>query len=514
MFEGRKLLLADDSVTIQKVVSLTFADEGLEVTPVGDGALAIEKLPEIMPDIVLADVFMPGRTGYEVCEHVKRNESLRHIPVLLLVGAFEQFDEKEAHRVGADGVVTKPFQSIRQLVSKVRSMLGGGRRAPENDSVAAPVTSATGAGPEDGDISTAPEPAGPAGAEFDEYEAEVPDTLQHRGEAAPSIPIEAGFKPPDDAAPPPSAQLNDPRFDDTFIDAAPAASFISDDGRSETARPEEPFMSQQPVGDEREVDAKRTAEEPAVSGISTAGAAPAEPGHGSPASPGSGSRSGRMMAEAAAADDALLDLGDIEPPLTAIEADDFILDLREEEESIQPGTSAAATDHGEAVASVPAEDFGETTIRDLAAVWAQAVSSSPAVDAAAGVRDLEPEKVSGETAPHIRHEESIDIPTLEAVTAQPAASQIDISSQTEPQTSHSEADARPAATAMTAGDGRREGLIGLDQLAPEVIDAIARRAVEMLSEKVVEQIAWEVVPQLAELMIKRHLEQEGSRTGK
>jgi CheY-like chemotaxis protein len=62
---GRKLLLADDSATIRKVVELTFSDEGLEVITVADGRQALEKLDEILPDIVLADVFMPEPGGYQ-----------------------------------------------------------------------------------------------------------------------------------------------------------------------------------------------------------------------------------------------------------------------------------------------------------------------------------------------------------------------------------------------------------------------------------------------------------------
>ncbi len=100
LLAGRKLLLADDSVTIQKVVDLTFADEGVQVIAVNNGAEAIERLEEISPDIVLADVFMPGMTGYQVCEFIKQNERLKHIPVMLLVGSFEPFDEAEARRAG------------------------------------------------------------------------------------------------------------------------------------------------------------------------------------------------------------------------------------------------------------------------------------------------------------------------------------------------------------------------------------------------------------------------------
>ena len=118
-----KLLLADDSITIQKVVNLTFADEGVEVISVGDGNAAMKKLSELTPDLVMADINMPGLSGYEICERIRANAATRHIPVILLVGSFEPFDEEEARRVGASDFLTKPFQSIRQLVTKVSGLL-------------------------------------------------------------------------------------------------------------------------------------------------------------------------------------------------------------------------------------------------------------------------------------------------------------------------------------------------------------------------------------------------------
>ncbi len=117
------LLLADDSVTIQKVINLTFADEGYEVIAVSDGDSALEKVYEKAPDIVLADVNMPGLTGYQLCERIKSSHDLSETPVILLVGSFEPFDEAEARRVGADDVLTKPFHSIRELVAKVNNLL-------------------------------------------------------------------------------------------------------------------------------------------------------------------------------------------------------------------------------------------------------------------------------------------------------------------------------------------------------------------------------------------------------
>ena len=119
----RKLLLADDSITIQKVVNLTFADEGIEVIAFGDGDSAVESMDEVQPDIVLADVNMPGMNGYQLCELMRANEGTKHVPVILLVGSFEPFDRDEADRVGADRYLTKPFSSIAELVTTVNELL-------------------------------------------------------------------------------------------------------------------------------------------------------------------------------------------------------------------------------------------------------------------------------------------------------------------------------------------------------------------------------------------------------
>ena len=131
MLAGRKLLLADDSLAVQKVIDLTFTDEGMQVTTVSDGQRAMEQLEQIAPDVVLADVFMPDVGGYELCEFIKQSERFGEIPVMLLVGSFEPFDEAEARRAGADDVVTKPFQSIRELINRVGSLVGGKKSEEE-----------------------------------------------------------------------------------------------------------------------------------------------------------------------------------------------------------------------------------------------------------------------------------------------------------------------------------------------------------------------------------------------
>src|SRR5499425_2420492 len=118
-----KILVADDNSNIQKMVGLALKDQGIDVVAVGNGEAAVRKISDVRPDFVLADVFMPVRNGYEVCNYVKQDSSLSHIPVILLVGAFDPLDEQEAQRVGADGVLKKPFVPPDPLISMVKSAL-------------------------------------------------------------------------------------------------------------------------------------------------------------------------------------------------------------------------------------------------------------------------------------------------------------------------------------------------------------------------------------------------------
>src|SRR6516225_306240 len=105
------------------MVGLALKDQGIDVVAVGNGEAAVRKISDVRPDLVLADVFMPVRNGYEVCRYVKEDTSLSHIPVILLVGAFDPLDEQEAQRVGADGVLKKPFVPPDPLISMVKSAL-------------------------------------------------------------------------------------------------------------------------------------------------------------------------------------------------------------------------------------------------------------------------------------------------------------------------------------------------------------------------------------------------------
>jgi CheY-like chemotaxis protein len=120
----KTLLLADDSVTIQRVIELTFAHEDVRVVSVSDGRRAVQWLEGEWPDIVLADVDVPEVDGYEIAEHVKTSPRLKDVPVVLLAGAFEPVDQDRVQAIGCDGVLVKPFEP-QQLIGRVKELLDG-----------------------------------------------------------------------------------------------------------------------------------------------------------------------------------------------------------------------------------------------------------------------------------------------------------------------------------------------------------------------------------------------------
>lgn len=157
----KKILLADDSITIQKVVELTFSDGDYEVIATNNGTKAIEILDKVRPDIILSDIIMPEKNGYEVCEYVKSRPDLKHIPVILLTGTFEPFDPDRAEKAGCDAVVTKPFES-QGLIQKVEDLI---RKQAASAAAAAPTIeeptppARVSPAPETSPFESAPEPA-------------------------------------------------------------------------------------------------------------------------------------------------------------------------------------------------------------------------------------------------------------------------------------------------------------------------------------------------------------------
>jgi CheY-like chemotaxis protein len=119
---NQTLLLADASATIQRIVELTSATENIAVVPFSNGEHAIASLDRNVPDIVLADVGMPGRSGYEISRYIKNSPPLAHVPVLLLTGAFEPVDQTKALEAGCDGILIKPFEP-QFVINRVKELL-------------------------------------------------------------------------------------------------------------------------------------------------------------------------------------------------------------------------------------------------------------------------------------------------------------------------------------------------------------------------------------------------------
>ncbi|MDQ3755943.1 MAG: response regulator [Acidobacteriota bacterium] len=432
MVTGRTVLLADDSPAVQKIVSLTFADEGIAVVIANNGTEALEKLQTAAPDVVLADVHMPEPNGYQICEYIKRDERFRHMSVVLLVGTFEPFNEAEARRVGADDVLTKPFQSIRDLLNKVAHLFGKGGPEETEGSESNRLSG----------VDAAPPPAANVAAPSVKWEQPVAQSQQQPQASIPS--------------PQPFA---DPGMDDLSIESRPAA---------QSARPVEtvapaaqPQLKKEPAASAPNSKKSKHRHTPASpkpanskSATAPASTAPTLAAAGVQTKPASTSFDTRA-ANANAADDVLLDLGDDADttsfaPANAAADDDFFLDIGDE-----PPTPAR-----------PLHEPVKAYERHLSSRTAASASAPAKQFAAAGTA------------------------TKEAAGNSAAATHASVSPSVE-------GAVRATAKAMN-----------LEQLSPEMLDAITHRVIEQMSDKVIREIAWEVVPELADRLIKQRLDAE------
>jgi CheY-like chemotaxis protein len=106
-----RILLADDSPHAQRMGERILREEGFEVVSLTDGENTLLRLADVDPDLILADVFLPSRSGLDICRFVKSHPRHRHTRVVLTAGLLEPFDEEEARRAGADAFLKKPFEA-------------------------------------------------------------------------------------------------------------------------------------------------------------------------------------------------------------------------------------------------------------------------------------------------------------------------------------------------------------------------------------------------------------------
>ena len=183
-----KVLIADDSLKVPTELTPLLTAAGLQVVTVSTGQPPVPNLPSLQPDLVLADIFMPVRTGYEVCDYIKSSEEFGHVGVLLLASKMEPYDEKEAQRVRADGKIEKPFADSAAVLATIQQHLGkaaGKKPAPPSP----PIEEFAAAVPSTPEPEPEPEPfdSRPAPVSFG---AAAPMGFADVEEAAPAAPAE------------------------------------------------------------------------------------------------------------------------------------------------------------------------------------------------------------------------------------------------------------------------------------------------------------------------------------
>lgn len=484
------ILLADDSVTIQKVVAISFASEDVKVVTVDNGDDAITKTREIRPDLVLADVVMPGKNGYEVCEALKADPALAHIPVLLLTGTFEAFDEKRARNAGSAGHIAKPFEA-RSLVAEVRRLIEAASAAAPAP-VPAPTQSAGSAAADDG--------------AFDFFDDEIgaPEMTPAQGSLDDASDLE--FQDP----------ASDFRFDDDDLEAPAAAREQSVPVTRSAALQAEPievvrgssFAAAVPAG--AELEPPPAASTDVILGVDDPDDSLAP----------DASRSGDQPFDFAAVDDTtnptdpLADL-DLVPPVDAADlAQATVIDplgaSGYDVSSSDLGPPITDTRPTPAQIAKPRADEAEMTV--LASEWQPDANTGPDTDpfeSAPFANDLT--SVVGDDPVYAGFSVPPRAVPVAVAVAQEAPADLAAELYAEPAPAEAvhapAASAAESASALMASIGpelRQQLHDTLEKIAwesfGELTEAIVRQSVER-----VEAIAWEVIPRMAETLIQEEI---------
>ena len=463
---SKKLLLADDSITIQKVIQITFAHEDYELTITDNGDAALAKTQELKPDLIMSDVYMPGKNGYELTTAIKQDPALQHIPVLLLAGSFEPFDEDKARSCKADAWIEKPFES-QNLIDKVAELL----------SAAAVVESAPVAEPEP---FVAPAPAvepEPAAVEAFAIEEEP---LAAFDEVATAEPVE-------------SAASEDPFGDISFEEETPAVesepavadawSEVATETESAPVAAEafvaEAFVADEPVADEPvaavEDDFAFAEEEPLpVTEFEEVEELPV-------ADFGEVEELPTVSAD--------LDVFDMDEDEIMPLGDDDILDEEDLEPAMPEQTLAAWSrdDVAEDVFAEPVADFAAIEDDDVF-IAAEPIAVSPEVSVTPAAEDVD----VFVDEPVVAASPVFEAPVVESAPVEEAPEVVI-------------EDAAPVAAAVSAVDVEaKASAMGEDEIE-QIIEKVVTKVVEKLAGSILERVAWEVVPDLAENLIREEI---------
>lgn len=471
---GSKVLLADDSVTIQKVVGIIFANEGYDLTVVGSGDAALAKAREIKPDVMLVDALMPGKNGYEVCREIRQDPALAHISILLMTGAFESVDEEKNRQSGADDFIIKPFESqaLIDATNRLVSLTAQRASAPQPAAAAAPAAPVSApvaaASVAAAAVAAAAVAAAPSAAQVDDIWA---TGFDEEPAAAPAAEMDVFAVEPPPAAT--AASADDDlwgAFDmDSIAEApaaapqqvfAPAANIASDDTFS--------FDSSAPSSAEDEFILEDTApEQPAA--VSFAASQPAE---------SSGTTSGDEFS-----------FGDIDlsTPVQAAPVEpeaDFSFG--------EAAIPAAAQPVAPAATAVEDFSFSDVAVQPVS----QPVSPAVSLEEDFSTISFDEEPVSAPIASAAPSPEPKFEPEPEPVFEMPAAAPVVAAAVATAAVAASPA--APVSAAAIQPAAAAAAIATFDE--SQVKEMIAS-----LSRDVIERIVWEVVPDLAETLIKEEI---------
>jgi CheY-like chemotaxis protein len=120
-----RILLADDSPQALRLGEQILKSQGIEVVSVTDGAIAMRRLEDVKPDLLIVDIYLPTKSGFDLARYMKAEPAYRDIPVVFAVGPADKYDEQDARNAGADAIIQKPFEASA-LLSAVEILLAGG----------------------------------------------------------------------------------------------------------------------------------------------------------------------------------------------------------------------------------------------------------------------------------------------------------------------------------------------------------------------------------------------------
>lgn len=462
---SRKLLLADDSITIQKVIQITFAHEDYQLTVTDNGDAALAKVRDVQPDLVMADVYMPGKNGYELAAAIKEDAALQHIPVLLLAGSFEPFDEEKAKSCQADAWIEKPFES-QTLIDKVNELLSAAPE-PAQPAPAAPEAAPTAPSPEPEPAPVAPAPAPEAAPAAPQPAAEAEGT------------VETGSEPEPVAAPTPTEAdpFADISFDEEPLAEEPAPAAPDDDWGDMADFAED--TPQQPAAEEESFSFtdEDDAELPAMEDDFVFAEEPAA--DQDPFAESDFGETEDLDEVMPLDDDDILGAEDLEPAPEEQTLASWSRDAADSDDVF--GDAAAESEAGE-VDDFAAEPLEDSTTEPVEDDLLSTEEPAPAEEPAAADQ---PMAVETESVADFGTE--FAAPAAGEAAAEPGAA------------------AEPAEVAAAIEDVEQRAAGLSDAELEAIVEKVTAKVIEKLAETVLERVAWEVVPDLAESLIREEI---------